>query len=512
MARPKGKGSKGKGKHRTHTYWADAWAFFKGKGKGKGKGSKGKGKHRENPRDQQGNIMRCHRCGSTTHFEARCPQPQAPQAQQQSHVVAGPTSGSLGAFERLGSIPPATTSTVQLASTLLAHAVPSVDTGDAPSEGNSWIVADRLTASTMTVDSAVTQQDQMATPMYAHIPDDMQQPPFPTSSFDSWHQPPWVNQATPWQPLPPAQPAAMQRLQEPWQSAPQIQSAAARGLLARSDARQQRVPSFADITTGPVSYKAAPPRPPLFRAPTRVHQVPARQTRGRRRSPANLPAAVAMERMASPVQRFPSPNVVAAVRASGPPAPIAPTPVQGIQQIMTRRQQRVIPPTEVTPQGDVTMLGAEHLEAQSVASMPNSPPMTPPPPRSQSAPPATPESLPSHFEGDDTQCSLCMEEFQGSELCCRLLCRHLFHSSCYEHYMLHHSQQFPPPQSQLPSCPNCRGSGRITATWRYVAAVQIRTPSPRSRTHSVVFHTPGTGDELPDSPTKHGVICLVAHG
>ena len=43
----------------------------RGRGKGKGKGSNG-----VNPIDPQGNIMKCHNCGSTSHLINRCPQPK----------------------------------------------------------------------------------------------------------------------------------------------------------------------------------------------------------------------------------------------------------------------------------------------------------------------------------------------------------------------------------------------------------------------------------------------------
>eukprot|EP00971_Amphidinium_carterae_P182281 3617632-Amphidinium_carterae.1 len=92
-----------------------------------------------------------------------------------------------------------------------------------------------------------------------------------------------------------------------------------------------------------------------------------------------------------------------------------------------------------------------------------------------------------------------MEQFAGDELCCRLVCRHLFHSSCYERYSLHHVQRSPQPASAQPDCPNCRGSGRITATFRYIAAVDIHTPPPTHRAASAEFHTPAAHEDSPVS-------------
>ena len=70
--------------------------FIFGKGKGRGKGkrkgsrSSGKGKGRSiNPRGKDGQIMRCHSCGSTSHLRRDCPGSGAPHA-----PGASPDAGS----------------------------------------------------------------------------------------------------------------------------------------------------------------------------------------------------------------------------------------------------------------------------------------------------------------------------------------------------------------------------------------------------------------------------------
>jgi len=69
--RRKGKG-KGKGFFWTHD---DTLVYLKGKGKGHRANSSGKGHgRRKNPKDRQGNIMRCRICNSDEHFDALCPQ------------------------------------------------------------------------------------------------------------------------------------------------------------------------------------------------------------------------------------------------------------------------------------------------------------------------------------------------------------------------------------------------------------------------------------------------------
>ncbi len=74
---------KGKGKHHEglgHTgrfMWTadDTLAYLKGRGKGHRPGSSGKGfGRRGNPKDRDGNVMRCSICNSEEHFAARCPQ------------------------------------------------------------------------------------------------------------------------------------------------------------------------------------------------------------------------------------------------------------------------------------------------------------------------------------------------------------------------------------------------------------------------------------------------------
>ena len=49
----------------------DTEVFLKGKGKGKSTG-KGFGR-RGNPKDKSGNVMKCHKCGSTEHLQRQCP-------------------------------------------------------------------------------------------------------------------------------------------------------------------------------------------------------------------------------------------------------------------------------------------------------------------------------------------------------------------------------------------------------------------------------------------------------
>ncbi len=73
----KGKG-KGKGKTKGQSFmWTheETLTYLKGRGKGSRAHTSGKGHgRRKNPKDRQGNIMRCRICNSDEHFAARCPQ------------------------------------------------------------------------------------------------------------------------------------------------------------------------------------------------------------------------------------------------------------------------------------------------------------------------------------------------------------------------------------------------------------------------------------------------------
>ncbi len=73
----KGKGrSKGKGKGHSFLWTQEeVLVYLKGRGKGHRANTSGKGHgRRKNPKDRQGNIMRCRICNSEDHFAARCPQ------------------------------------------------------------------------------------------------------------------------------------------------------------------------------------------------------------------------------------------------------------------------------------------------------------------------------------------------------------------------------------------------------------------------------------------------------
>ena len=75
---------------------------------------------------------------------------------------------------------------------------------------------------------------------------------------------------------------------------------------------------------------------------------------------------------------------------------------------------------------------------------------------------ATPDE-PVTFDGDDRICAICLEEFEGGDRCLRVVCRHVFHVHCWNDLLIS-------TEETTESCPSCRGSARIVARFRFIAA------------------------------------------
>ena len=95
----------------------------------------------------------------------------------------------------------------------------------------------------------------------------------------------------------------------------------------------------------------------------------------------------------------------------------------------------------------------------------------------QSRPPSPPTSSEHHsvppvvdYDGDDRVCSICGETFAHGDGVLRLVCRHVFHVECWNDLLAR-------SEERREVCPNCRGSGRITARFRFIGEPQ-QTPPP----------------------------------
>ena len=91
---------------------------------------------------------------------------------------------------------------------------------------------------------------------------------------------------------------------------------------------------------------------------------------------------------------------------------------------------------------------------------------------------ASSDSTPVVYDGNDAQCSLCLENFADGERVCRLACRHMFHKTCWELFSSSTRTIVDPVNGHTPvempdSCPNCRGAGTMIAVWNYIDASRV---------------------------------------
>ena len=63
------------------------------------------------------------------------------------------------------------------------------------------------------------------------------------------------------------------------------------------------------------------------------------------------------------------------------------------------------------------------------------------------------------YDGLDTKCPLCQDVFLERDSVIRLVCRHLYHTTCWADFLVH-------PQARM-NCPVCRGSARVISRFSY---------------------------------------------
>merc|ERR1712048_116768 len=102
---------------------------------------------------------------------------------------------------------------------------------------------------------------------------------------------------------------------------------------------------------------------------------------------------------------------------------------------------------------------------------------------SSSEPAADGDPLPVHWDGDESTCSICTNDFQSGDKVCRLRCRHMFHSECVDECIRVHVRSAQADFTAMPDCPNCRGAGTIVATWRFISSASIGSTPPPSPPH-----------------------------
>jgi hypothetical protein len=100
-------------------------------------------------------------------------------------------------------------------------------------------------------------------------------------------------------------------------------------------------------------------------------------------------------------------------------------------------------------------------------------------------------TVPIHYDGDDSLCSICMCHFMEGERVCRLRCRHMFHSACVERAVYAHLETLAARlgEEATPPCPNCRGPGAVVASWPFIPAAGGTTPA-LSEANETQYETP----------------------
>ena len=81
------------------------------------------------------------------------------------------------------------------------------------------------------------------------------------------------------------------------------------------------------------------------------------------------------------------------------------------------------------------------------------------------------------YLGNNTQCSICRENFYHNELVYRVNCNHVFHQECWDELILRD-----PDNAE---CPNCRGPGIAKALYKYVGSAspyEVREAARRATT------------------------------
>ena len=71
------------------------------------------------------------------------------------------------------------------------------------------------------------------------------------------------------------------------------------------------------------------------------------------------------------------------------------------------------------------------------------------------------------YEGEDSECSICLLEYEHGVRVCRIQCGHTYHASCWQTYMLSNRNVRRANRTQI-SCPNCRGGTHTIALWNWI--------------------------------------------
>ena len=454
VLRRKGKG-KGKSKSKQRNSYLNIPEileyYYKGKGKGKPTSGKGFGR-RINPKDRQGQIMRCSICGSMYHLRARCNQ-SAPQGQGQSSSGQIHQAGDRHLFAQEGSVHFATFEQASAASGPPSEAdnaswsnvepsAPPQQSGDTTSA--SWTNVTGPGTET----PRPTQAAEQATPDFPQVHQltpDQQNDPW-NDGQDPWSQGyhEWSQDAV-WQPQP-------MQVGDPWMQwhvdSRQMQHAQPQQfnmVNAALNANSWFMPYDQNRPAAQYEQVQLPIMPQVSAIQEAVRAAEMQQSAT---SNAREPSSSSSQ----PPVWFQQP-----VRTSIPQAP------------QTPEQVAVATASEV-----VSIFAEVHAArfAQAERSRPQSRP------RNEVRP-------------FSNQCTICQQTFNQGEEILRIECGHMFHSICFSE-MMQHSES----EGNAVQCPNCRSDAIVVSTWMYAI------PATRSEVPTEPPATPSQSRAPLDLPTE----------
>ena len=478
---------KGKGGGRPF-FWTqdDTLAYLNGKGKGKRSHSSGKGfGRRKNPKDRDGNIMKCRICNSEEHFAARCPQ---------KGKGKGGSSSSGPSFLGL---------TVSASS----ETAPACAGHEAPP----WSADDFYFDHSNTHHGAYPVFEPASSSVNQNAPAED-----PMVHNDPWTT--WMQSSAAYGPHR-AQSTRGSRAADPSSSShghsllglqplhvtqddelssSHSQNHTPREAEAYAGAQHTAIqpPSAGQLTSlwAQLSRQPGPVMPPQTGNPRPMEYMgvvpnePLERREGQLLSDDQLMAIMSSQAIAGRQRKEPTREVqppvytqqplpltslsvagaqpVTRVTLPQPEAQVGPMDkvLDTIRLVQQQRDQRAAARAagnQGVPQQDVN--SQEAGGSRAADAQPPEPTPTPSGSAAGSQPHLPGDVSPVVYDGDEYHCPICTEDMRAGEMVCRLRCRHMFHTQRWQRFLLN-----PNPDSRRSTCPNCRGSGTMIAAWRFI--------------------------------------------
>ena len=450
--RRKGKG-KGKGKQQNAYLNIPEILEYYYKGKGKGKPTSGKGFGRKiNPKDRNGQVMRCSTCGSMYHLRARCT--QGPQGQNTNSSGSGQIQQ---ASERHLFVQE---STVHFAAFEFRSDASMQPT---ESETASWINVGALEQTPRPQRSTAEDQGTPDFPQIHRMTPNADEMPDPwMNGQDPWSQNRWSLQADP----------MMQWLAGNGMSTspPAVTSQQPANLVQMAfNENTWNLPFMAMSSTRDVHPEQV--QLPVLPQVTAMQQIAAMSS---------VPMDTGESSEVRPSRSLPLFYSDAAQSAGVSSLPDAPLPSSSADdQVLNAAANQVVSMfSEVHAARSRTSSHSEPRSAREAASSRQL--------DTQDAVRRNAQARPF-----SNQCTICQQVFNQGEEILRIECGHMFHSLCFSE-MLQHTESEGNPSV----CPNCRSNATVMSTWVYAP------PSTPSQVARPVLSLP---DRDPMSPLQAAI-------